>query len=327
MPKYDRIKLELTDLSPKSASMVFEFLHILLEEHLLDLNYFKDSISNYSIREQYFIFKYAKSYFGYNSNSYLYDWLKKQGIDNQTNDENKILDLINTNSSNILNYIENNEKTTERRFKFYKKNESNYLIGGEIRYKIPLRSLTTKVQLDENPEFLEKLKLIDKKKNDEFKIENYLVEKASDYFLEFKSEVFRLLTGLFDKNQVKELFYNSFSTGNNTNPICLNIEFKNSAELYNAFFEIYELYNSEKNSSLRSKQIIEHKKQTKEIKKVRKGFKTKPSNKKITKLDIMKVMYNSFPQIRDSYKDFVARNPSTDLDKYLLTKSRNIRKS
>ncbi|WP_207784981.1 hypothetical protein, partial [Flavobacterium sp. HTF] len=78
MTKYNRIKLEITDLSPESASKVFQFLHILLEEHSLNLNYFKNNLSNYSIGEQYFILKYAKLYFSNDSNSYLNNWLKNQ---------------------------------------------------------------------------------------------------------------------------------------------------------------------------------------------------------------------------------------------------------
>ena len=61
-------------------------------------------------------------------------------------------------------------------------------------------------------------------------------------------------------------------------------------------------------------------------KRVRRKFAPQLLNNKITKLDIMKIMYNSFPQVRDNYKNFRRKKPLTTLDEYLLTKSRNIRK-
>ena len=327
MPTYYRIKLDITDLSPESASKVFQFLHTLLVDHSLDLNYFKHIISKSDIGEQYFILKYAKLYFSHDPDSYLNNWLKKLDVENQIIEDNNSFELIITNISIILNYIENNEKTIERQYKFCKKNEFDYSNLNVIRYKIPLRSLTIKTQFDGNLRAFETPIFIGKTDEERTKKENYIIEKPSDYFLEFKSNVFRILANIFDESQIEKLFYNSFSLQrSDKDPNCLNLEFKDSKILYDAFFEIYQTYNSEKNSGLRVKQILEQRKQNKEIKRTRKKFVAKLSNNKITKLDIMKIMYNSFPQIRDTYKSFAKKNPSTDLNKYLLTKSRNIKK-
>ena len=235
MPTYDRIKLDIKDISPESASKVFQFLHVLLEEHSLDLNYFKNNLSNYSIGEQYFILKYAKSYFSNYSNSYLNNWLKSQDVENEIIKENSFFDLISTNSSNILIYIENNQKTTERQFKFYKKSEFDYLVGEEICYKIPLHTLPTK------------------KRND---TELNSIGKSPNYLLEFKTKVFELFADILNEDQIKELFLNSFSFGRSDGrPTSLNFEFKNSEKIYQTFFELYQFYNSERNSLLRGKQI------------------------------------------------------------------------
>ncbi|PWB21493.1 hypothetical protein, partial [Flavobacterium sp. HTF] len=205
-------------------------------------------------------------------------------------------------------YIENNQKTTERQFKFYKKNEFDYSGGEEICYKIPLHTLPTK------------------KIND---TESNPIGKSLNYSLEFKTKVFELFADILNEDQIKELFLNSFSFGRSDGrPTYLNFEFKNSKKIYQTFFELYQFYNSERNSLLRGKQILEKKKQDKgaNTTRVRRKFAPQLLNNKITKLDIMKIMYNSFPQVRDNYKSFGRKKPLTTLDEYLLTKSRNIRK-
>jgi hypothetical protein len=48
MPKYERIKTHLTDLSPLSVSKVFEFLDQLYRNDL-ERRYFTDSIKKYTM--------------------------------------------------------------------------------------------------------------------------------------------------------------------------------------------------------------------------------------------------------------------------------------
>lgn len=222
MTKYNRIKLEITDLSPESASKVFQFIHSCLNENDLNINFFKTNINNYSINEQYFIFDYSKKYFSSSQRSYLNRWIKN--LENQFGRREQSLNYVSNvikGSEEILNYIQVKEKTVERQCKAFKKKDLYINIkSNAIKYRIPLYF---KIKDQEKRKVLEELSEIEINKNI------------------FKERTKELLSEIIQVEEFEAFFNNSFEYYGNQYPIEeLNLEFENSGLLYS---KIHELYN------------------------------------------------------------------------------------
>lgn len=329
MPKYERIKTHLTDLSPLSVSKVFEFLDQLYKNNL-ERGYFIDNIKKYTIQEQYFICYYAKIYFGELNSSFLSIELDKifRTSDGERNSE---IRKIKHNAVDLLVFVDNTQfKTLQRRAKLIKKRatgiEKHFFKPkiSNLRFRLPLYSVPTKITYKENPEFVSSFY---SEKDKEYALLTGVemsVTASSDFFENFKDYFFIAFENEFDYEQIGMLFVNSFSfKGNNEIVEFLDLEFDNSTVIHHIFFKIYKKYN-EVQSEL-TNHIVNQKESTKNFKKARKKLLSKVRIYSATKKDFMKAMYNAFPQVRESYSSFKKKNPKTTLDQYLTTKSRNIK--
>ncbi len=311
MSKYSRIKLDLTDLSPKSVSDVFLFLHECLENDL-SLDYFKNNIRKYSVNEQYFIMHYAKQFFSDSYDSYLNRWMREQEqeIGREETLMNRFQNIANR-AENLLAFLKQKENTTERVAKKIKK--SGILItenNPPHPYRIPLY----------------------------FKAKKRKVSSLDSLIMDinaFKNRVKEIITEIMDSDQFEAFFYNSFAFQGNIKPIeLLYIEMGSVADVYSRFHQLYLFYKEQR--GLQNKIIKEYydnliKKHIENIEKsseIRKPFKRTPDIPlldSVTRFDFMKVMYNTFPQIRESTAEYLLKHPEYYRDSYLKTNSRNIK--
>lgn len=313
--KYSRIKLELTDLSPDSVAKVFLFLRCCLKNDL-SIDYYKKNVLKHSIQEQYFISYYAKQYFSSSYNSYLNRWIEEQ-IKEVGREETLIdrFEIMGKRAESLLAYLNQTENTLIRQAKKVKNKRVKAIIKQEVYdYRIPLYF---KPKSEDNNKIYSDLPPFNK--------EN------------FYNSLFGIMSIIMDKNQFQSFFHNSFAYLTNPYPIeLLNIEIGNSKEVYTQFHKLYELYKEQR--SHQNKVIGEYyKDKIQEIKKnknrfpndsIRKKFiriPSIPSINKVTRTDIMKIMYNTFPQIRESASEYLIEHPKSNLASYLKTKSRNIK--
>lgn len=319
MPKYDRIKLEVTDLTPKSACRVFEFLHTCLEDHNLNINYFKNNIDNYSVAENHFIFHFAKQYFSSSTQSYLNKWMRnKLGTDYQVEQWSNYTSKILDGAEKILDYIRLNEKRVERQYKVFKKKDLYiYVKSNPINYRIPLYF---KNKTEDEKKIIEKLFV------KEISLESFKLESKSILLEVMESEEFDIF------------FNNSFDYMGNIYPIEeLNLEFEKSNSLYSTIHRLYVYYNDVRNKQNEIlndyyKKLIDERLNPKDPSKKPSEIRTKfilsqkaPDISKVGRFEFMQIMYNAFPQIRESYYLHLQKNPSSNRDSYLKTKSRNIK--
>ena len=319
MPKYDRIKLEIADLTPKSVCRVFEFLDTCLEVHNLNIDYFKDNIDSFCIAENHFIFHFAKQYFSSSQRSYLNKWMENQlGKDYQVEQSSNYTSKILEGAEKILDYIRINEKRVERQYKVFKKKDLYiYVKSNPINYRIPLYF---KNKSEDGKKIIERLSV------KEISLES------------FKLEAKTILLEVMEGEEFNTFFNNSFDYIRNIYPIEeLNLEFEKSDFLYSKFHKLYVYYNDVRNKQNEIlndyyKKLIDERLNPKDPTKKPSEIRTKfilsqkiPNIQKVGRLEFMKIMYNAFPQIRDSYYLYLRKNPNASLDSYLRTKSRNIK--
>jgi hypothetical protein len=315
--KYNRIKLELIDISPQSVSKVFLFLQNCFDNNLSP-EYYKTNIINYSIYEQYFIVYYAKQYFSDSRESHLNKSLKK--IANEYGDiynNNPIEDYfyqLQNNAKTLLAILNQAENTISRQAK---KSKKGYFIvenHSVYNYRIPFY-LKHKIETD-----------------------NIILKSRQKIDIEiFKRKVEEIISPIMDSKQFEEFFNNSFDFhGNLNSPQLLNIEMGNVKEVYCQFYKLYSYFKIERNDQTKIindhyNKLIEDKTKKKDSlpkNSIRIKFIKIPeqfSLKKVTRIDVMKIMYNTFPQIRDSYFQHQNKNPNSTLDLYINTISRNIK--
>jgi hypothetical protein len=217
--------IKITDLSPESASKVFQFLHILLEEKQLDVDYFKEELPKFTLEQQYFIFVYAKSYFNNSEGGYLDRLLKRQEriyTDEETS-QNFLhyVSLITKNASKIFNIVDSNQlKVIEKKMK-------GSVLNNEANKDF-------KTQLITNPENYYRIPLYIKyeKLNDDDIAQS--THGVSSIFNNFKDSVFDILSPLLNPDQIEQFFYNSFAFHNNVYSIeLLHFEIT-SKEIFNS---------------------------------------------------------------------------------------------
>lgn len=313
MSKYKRINLAITDLSPESASKVFGFLNDCLSNRL-SIEYYKKKILDYSINEQYFILYYAKIYFSESDNSYLSMYI--QNTDRGFADGEKTKEITNhfdnlrRNGNTLLAYLSQIENTLERQYKKRKKNNIHLTSDNSVyNYRVPLYFNTNN------------------------KSSNILkIDKET-----FKKESQKIICRVMDYVQFEKFFINSFEYQGNLEPIqLLHVEMGNVKQVYSQFYKLYTYYKTERNHQNKIVSDIRNELINGEIKRKdnlpvnslrRKFIKIPPkvSLKKITRFDVMKIMYNTFPQIREGYSQYQSKNPLSTLDSYLEIASRNIK--
>lgn len=312
MAKYKRIKLNLEDLPPKSVSKVFTFIDELFENGF-DVEQFEKVIHTNDIRETYFTYYYLKKYISD-------DYLKKFFYESDNDLQTEIIENIKA----IEIYIDNSFKTIERRYKkerLYGKHKHPYVIENVLNHRIPLYFI------------------IDEKEYKKFlKIEDTI--RIAD---KFKVKVKEILKEDISPKDFEQFFNNSFSYPNNTSDIePLFIEINNSGRLYKNMHKVYQYYNNVLNKEYsklnQSFNIAIENRKAINAKKEKKGFIT-PAEferlivlnrrirpKKLIRIHLMLIMYNAFPQIRESAKTYLKNNSAVKLMDYLRVKSKNIKK-
>lgn len=332
MPKYDRIKTTITDLTPKSVSNVFQFLDLLYQNNL-DKAYFIKNLKNYSIQEQYFICYYAKIYFSDAKDSFLSIELEKT-FEMYGLEESSAIKVLKQNAVSLIKYIDDTKfKTLRRHSKLIKRREAypssdlkNIRISS-LSFRLPLYSLPKEYKYSENPEIIKRF-YTDAEIQYRLLVNNgdFSIKLRSRFFKKFQSYFFDLLGKEFDYEQISALFINSFSFEQNINDVeLLDLEFENSGVIYNLFFKLYHYYNDIQAELSADIQKQDEEKKHNRADNDRKNYSRKIKKTYVTKLDFMVIMYNAFPQIRDSYVLFKKKNPKITVEQYLSTKSRNIK--
>lgn len=316
MNKYERVKIDLNILPPKSVMGIFNFIDNCFE-NTLDFKYFKKYIIEFNIQEQFFICYYLKKYISNSRSSYLNTYVKSihddyTAFDNSSQIDNTI-ELIYKNTDKISHYINLNLKTLKRQTKLmYKSSKKLQFIDKPYNYRVPLFFSTSKYPV----------------------IKDSFVNKD-----DFKKQVEMLLDGIIPKNQFEDFFNNSFLYRGNISDIqLLNIEIKNSKDVYSSFHKLYSIYSDARNHYAKSIKDSFDKSKKDKIKEINSSGDNDSKKTKLISLlpkiplietvklfDVMVVMYNTFPQIRESSIKYLQKNPKTTLEKYLLTKSRNIK--
>ncbi len=328
MAKYKRTSLNLEDLSPKSASKVFTFIDELFDNSF-DLKQFEKDIYGYDIGEKYFIYYYLRRYLSYDPDSYI----------NRSNDPRiehfREQEEVINNIDRIKSFIDNEFKTVERRFK-KAKGHNKYIhplvMDHILNHRIPLFFPINSIELKK---FIE--------------VEHTLINVNN-----FKAKIKEILKDDIPSKDFEKFFYNSFSFPNNTTDVeSLFIEIDNSRRLYKNMYKVYNYYNEVLRKEYdilnqRFNRAIENKKpivekldgksnnkltsiSTKDFKRlIILGRRIKP--KKLRRIDVMIIMYNAFPQIRESAKSYLNKNPNKTKGKaksrieiYLETKGKNLK--
>ena len=342
MKRNDLITLELTDISLESLPKIFTFLENTLEE-FLDLDVFEVKIKRFTILEQYFICKYGIEYY---SKRKLNSWLNKQkeyhGMEDDT------LRRIQENAEEFLLSVEGMKNSLERIAKNHKrkyKNFKNLQFPYEeeiINYRIPLYFVPQTIE-----DFESRYKIFSKNKT------------------RFKAEVFEIFGDIFSDHDLEWFFNNSFDFQFNPYPISLlYIEVQDVGDFKNRVYTLYqryiEFYKSEKvksekyfanycedlakginNGEIKEKRIdskgllIETGK-TIEVNENRKKFYPTPEKleelknsftlTEVGKIDFTKVLYNSFPFVREEYIEKKVKKLDYTLDQFINTFSASIRR-
>ena len=309
------IQIKITDISPDSASKVFQFLHILLEEKHLDENYFKEELIKFTLEQQYFIFVYAKLYFANSERGYLDRLLKNQErlYVNEDTSQNflEYSSLITKNASKIFNITDSNQlKVIEKKLKGSIRNND-----AKEDFITQLAANPYNTKLDVKP-FNYRIPLYIKYD----RINNAEIEKerekygVSVIFKDFKKDVFDILKPILNPDQLEQFFYNSFAFHNNAYPIeFLHFEISEKGVFQSCIRNLNNTY---------KKNVLPHvEKYTEDY---NKKYNKEDKFKGVSRLEFMKVMYNTFPSIRDSYQLKKQKNPSLKLDDYLKTQISNI---
>lgn len=316
MDKYERIKIDINILSPKSVMGIFNFIDNCFE-NTLDFKYFKKHIIEFNKQEQFFVCYYLKKYISNDENSYLNKYIKSINDDYLTFDNsshiNNTVKLIYENVDKISHHINLNIETLKRQTKLmYKSSKQLQFIDKPYNYRIPLFFTTSKYPT----------------------IKDSFINKN-----DFKKQVEIILDGIIPKNQFESFFNNSFLySGNISDLQLLNIEIKNSKDVYSSFHEMYSIYSKARNHYAKNIKDSFDKSKKDKIKEINSSnvSSTRKSNliallpkiptiEIVRLVDVMKVMYNTFPQIRESSSKYLQKNSTSTLEKYLLTQSRNIK--
>ncbi|WMC06321.1 hypothetical protein [Elizabethkingia anophelis] len=340
MKRNDLITLELTDLPIESLPKIFTFLENALHG-FLDLDTFDEEIKRFTILEQYFICKYGVEYY---SKPKLTSWLNKQKEDHGMEDET--VRRIQENSIEFLSSVEGMKNSLERLAKNHKRKYKTFkdlqfpYEEDIIDYRLPLYFVPQTVEDFESRKTLSKNKT------------------------RFKAEVFKIFREIFSDYDLERFFNNSFDFRSNpyiTSLLYIEVkdvgDFKSRAyTLYQNYIKIYEsekvkyekyfanycedLAKGLKDGEIKEKWttkrglIIETGRMI-EVNKDRIKFYPKSEKieeqkqsfmlSEVTKIDFTKVLYNSFPFIREEYIEKKIKNVDFTLDQFLTKFSTSIR--
>lgn len=313
------MSIKLSEISIKSASKVFEFLNILLENESLNPKYFRDNINNFSIGEKYFIYVYALEYFKLHTReekelknykeSFLELWIKDTDYQYGTNETSDYLSIIIKNAEEILKIVNSSsidllKKEFESTVELADKKSKNLF---SIEKPLPFFDFE-----DKEYKIYKKIPL------------NVDVEHKE----KFKSIFFEILTKCMDYQSVEQFYNNSFEELIELK--LLNIHVESKTLLDNCIKKViknykdyisdhtkengyYDKINNSLNERLSSSSSLRKKFLPKKLK-----------YQKITRYHFMIAMYNAFPHIREGYKSAQKKNPSKSTKSFLSERMKNI---
>lgn len=289
MSSYDRINNAITELPPKSAFNVFNFINELFENRL-DKELFKQKFWSFNAGEQHYICLYLKYYFnGAKRYTFFNKWLQQKELQHtQAGEEQLFQDFkedLYRNKQQLIAILFSYEKTAHRRLSQLKKYKvafdeyGEFFNEGVLNYRLPLY---------------------------------FKHNKLKDYFLKAMREV-------MTQQQAEAFFVNSFDFGNNLYPIkLLYIELesltyiKEQISLVKKEYDDYYKYHSEK-------RIQDHNNSIDNLTPEKQQWYSKLKDEKPTNTEFAKIMYNAFPEIRDT-----ASKNKKGLDNFLKTYGSNL---
>lgn len=270
MSVYDRINNAITELPPESAFKVFEFIKTLFDNRF-DKQFFKDTFWSFNAAEQHYVCYYTKIYFD-SSDRYTFfnKWIEEKGFEySKAGEEQSFFDFkedLYKNKQQLVAILTSYEKTAHRRLNQLKKYKvafdeyGEFFNEGIINYRLPLYF-----------------------KHNKFK----------EYFLNAMQEV-------MTQQQAETFFVNSFDFGSNLYPIKLlyieldNLTYiKEQISLVKKEYDDYYKYHSEK-------RILDHNDSVGNLTPEKQEWYSKLKDEKPTNTEFVKIMYNAFPEIRDT---------------------------
>ncbi|WP_407556510.1 hypothetical protein [Winogradskyella sp. 4-2091] len=289
MSSYDRINNAITELPPKSAFNVFNFINELFENRL-DRELFKQKFWSFNAGEQHYICLYLKYYFnGSKRYTFFNKWLQQKEFQHTQAGEEQLFhafkEELYKNKQQLVAILISYEKTAHRRLNQLKKYKvafdeyGDFFNEGIINYRLPLY---------------------------------FKHNKLKEYFLKAMQEV-------MTQQQAEALFVNSFDFGNNLYPIkLLYIELENltyikeQISLVKKEYDDYYKYHSEK-------RILDHNNSFDNLTPEKQQWYSKLKDEKPTNVEFVKIMYNAFPEIRDT-----ASKHKKGLDNFLKSYGSNL---
>ncbi|MFV0531758.1 MAG: hypothetical protein ACK5MD_10035 [Flavobacteriales bacterium] len=270
MGAYDRINTAITELPPKSAFKVFQFIDELFEK-CLDRELFKQNFWSFNAGEQHYICLYLKHYFnGSERYTFFNNWVIQQEFKyRQSGEEESFHDFkeeLYHNKKQLAAILTSYEKTAHRRLKQLKKYKvpfdeyAEYFHDGHIDYRLPLYFNRKELQ---------------------------------EFFIKAMQEV-------MTSQQAEEFFINSFDFGNNLYPIrVLYIELDNLTDIKEQITLVKDQYDKYFKYHV-EKSIEDHNKGIDLLPLNKQQYYPKLKDEKPTNTEFVKIMYNAFPEIRDT---------------------------
>jgi hypothetical protein len=153
---------------------------------------------------------------------------------------------------------------------------------------------------------------------------------------EFKSSIETIFAQFYTHEMINQIIENSFDVNAVGEDVkLLNFDFEHSADIGKAFYKLFSLYKSQaeflKDKSDKNNKNLQKPKNQKVNKR---GFKRAdflPQLDHLTygqatqKLNIAKIMFLTFPQVRDNFSRYTSKKKVISLEGYLRIVSRNIR--
>lgn len=302
---------KLNELDPKSIINVFSVINEFVE---FDLNKLKTSkelnmifnSSNYSIEEKFYIAFYLPKYLNIASEKTSIFKRIKEIEDLGDSEELAILDLIKEYADTISDACKTNLKKFKRQYNSNLK--SNVIIEDEEKKLFNEISEWTRLPLNK--------------------------EKRNE-FLKF---IYLQLTPFYLPENIKYIIENSFEILPFPNKIALmNFEIEKSSDIYRAFYNIYLEYRkrdadfidiADNNQIIRSKPINQKTINNSNLKRAAfYPYLHKEQYKNATnKINIAKIMFLTFTKIRENYLIHSKKEVNTNLNDYLKTFCKNIKK-
>ena len=276
MSVYNKINHAITKLQPKSALKVFKLIHVLFEKEF-STEIFDKHFWKLNIQEQYFVCYYLNIYFLSSERySFFSAWLneKEQQYINIGEEElfYEFKEHIESKKQVLEDKLISTQKTVQRRYNYLKKHKiplhhNHNLFETCIPYRIPLPALIG----------------------------------------DFKAKFTEVLTksNVLSQQEIIQFYENTVDYGNDLNmPKLLYLEPTDKSVLKSCMLELFQYYNNKEKMHIYeyNRAVERHNERFKKAsEQKRKHFKRDYIRPK--KYDFMVAMYNSFPFIRDNYRN------------------------